>query len=123
MGFESSSRVFRTTYGAYDTHTVDLMRELFDLSIAGIGTALGTNLHVSDLSTVGFVGGDDYEYARTCIDAAAEYDQLLGLTIHMARMESRSAFESLVEYVADLERRGELKVVTPTQFLDEQLYL
>jgi peptidoglycan/xylan/chitin deacetylase (PgdA/CDA1 family) len=113
--------VFRTPYSSYDHHTLDLMDELFDLSIVGSGAAAGTNYEISDPTTVGFNPGDDSEQAKEFIDAAVEYDQLLGLTFHMARLSSRSAFESVVEHAHRYVERGDLKVITPSELYDRRV--
>lgn len=112
--------VFRTPYGAYDTDTLDLMAEVFDLSIVGNGSATGTNLQLSDPTTLAFDPGDDYERAKDFIDTAVEYNRLLGLTIHMARMDSRSAFETIFEHAHEYVQAGDLEVITPTQLLAMQ---
>ena len=120
-GFERGARHFRTTYDAYDANTIELMREYFELSFVGMGSATGTNLRVTDPSTIGFKGADDYAKARRLIDTAVEYNQLLGMNFHMRHMPSEEAFTDLVEYVRDYERRDQLAVITPSILLDEYL--
>ena len=113
--------VFRTPFGAYDQHTLDLMAELFDLSIVANGSATGTNLAISDPTTVGFDPGDDYERTKRYIDTAVEYNRLLGLTIHMARLSSRAAFEAVVQHADGYVANGELEVITPMQLYSEHI--
>lgn len=120
-GFTDGSRVFRTPYSAYDSNTLDLMPQFFDMSIVGAGSAKGINFEVTDPRTVGFRAGDDYQQAKRLIDAAVEYNQLLGLTIHMSKMSSRRAFEDLVAHAASYEQRGQLDVITPSTLLDDHL--
>lgn len=121
MGFPHAARVFRTPYSSYNTHTLDLLPEFFDLSIVGAGAATGTNLEITDPRTVAFRGGDDYEVAKSLIDATVKHRQLLGLTLHMSDMSSRRAFEDLIAHAADHSRQGRLEVITPTTLLDEHL--
>lgn len=113
--------VFRTPFGAYDHHTLDLMAELFDVSIVGNGAGTGTNLDISDPATVAFDPGDDYSLSQHCIDVAAANKQLLGLTIHMVRMESRESFEAVVRHTREYVQTGELEVITPSRLYEEYI--
>lgn len=105
---------FRTPYSNYDSHSLDLMTEQFDTAIIGAGSASGTNARISDHRTIGFRSGDDLEAAKADVDAAVEYRQFLGFTIHMANVDE-AHLRSLVEYVSEYERNGDLEVLTPTQ--------
>lgn len=120
-GFTHGARFFRTPYGAYDSDSLDVMPEFFDVSFIGAGSAKGVNFEVSDPRTVGFKSGDDYGRAKSLIDAAVNYKHLLGLTIHMGAMNDQSAFEDLVAHAAARERQGRLKVITPSTLLDDHI--
>lgn len=108
---------FRTPYSSYDANSLDLMTESFDTAIIGCGSATGTNVHVTDHRTIGFRSGDDLESAVAAIDAAAEYRQLLGLTLHMDQLDG-DHLRTLVERVSRHERAGRLEVVTPTDLYE-----
>lgn len=113
-GFERGTGQFRTTRGSYDTATLDVVPEYFETCIVPQGSATGTAVRSTDPFTIGYKGGDDYEHTKDLIDAAVEYRQLLGLTLHMKHVEDPAAFESVVEYVHEYVDAGDLRVVTPS---------
>lgn len=117
-GFEDGSKYFRTTYSAYDTHTLDLMSEIFEVSIIGQSSATGTCLEITDPTTVGFNGGDEYERAKEKIDISVEYNQLLGLTFHMGPDVDAEGFRDVIQYIHEYETRDDLQVVTLSELLD-----
>lgn len=109
---------FRTPYSNYDTNSLDLMTESFDTAMIGSGSATGTNVHVTDHRTIGFRSGDELESAIRDIAAAAEYRQLLGMTLHMGAIDG-DHLRTLAEHVRRHEREGRLRVITPSQLYDD----
>jgi peptidoglycan/xylan/chitin deacetylase (PgdA/CDA1 family) len=118
-GFERGRHHFRTTKGAYDTNTQNIVRELFETTIVPQGKATGTAAHVTDPYMIGFKGGDDYERSKRLADVAAEHRQFLGLTLHMRRVDDHEAFRSLIDHIGAHVRRGDLRVVTPSEHYRE----
>lgn len=121
LGFTHGARFFRTPFSNYNSRSLDLFPKLYDATFVGAGPASGTNLHVTDPRTIGFRSGDDYGRAKRLIDAAVEYNQLLGLTFHMNRMPDRAAFESVVGHAASYVQAGRLEVITPSTLLDTHI--
>lgn len=119
-GLVGDSNHFRTTYSNYDTNTLELLPGPFDTAIIGNGSASGTNVHITDPRTIGFRSGDDLESAKADVDAAAAYRQLLGLTFHMANIDGKH-LRRVVKHVHHHERKGRLRVLTPSDLYDEYI--
>lgn len=117
--FHTGRHHFRTTQGAYDAETLDLLRNLFETSIVPQGSATGTAARVTDPSLIGYKSGDDFEKARALIDAAVTYRQFLGLTIHMRTVDEPEPFKSLVEYAGEYVDQDKLRVLTHSEYYEE----
>lgn len=118
-GFTEGMDHFRTTRGAYDTATLDVARDLFKTMVVPQGSSTGTGVRVTDAHMIGYKSGDDLQRSRELVDAAVEYRQLLGLTIHMRNQNDLQAFRSFVDYIGKLSRDGDLRVLTPDEHYNE----
>lgn len=119
-GFTHGARCFLAPRGAYNSHTLDVIEDYFDLSFVG-GSSSGNNFQVTDPRTVEFIRAEDYERSKHLIDAARDYNQLLVLTLQMENMPSRGAFEDLIAHAAAHERQGHIEVITPSTLLDDHI--
>lgn len=117
-GLAGPSNHFRTPYSNYDSNSLDLMTESFDTSVIGVGSATGTNVHVTDHRTLGFKSGDELQTAKAGVDAAVTYRQLFGITLHMANIDG-AHLHSLAEHVRRHERAGRLRVLTLSELYEE----
>lgn len=122
MGLAGSDEVlhFRTPFGNYNSDTLDVVLEEFGTCIAGAGAAVGSPFNVVDPRMIGFRSGENLEEAKELIDHAVEHRQLLGFTLH-ARYIDREHLEKLVEYVHSYEKRGDLEVLTMSDFYERSL--
>lgn len=105
---------FRTTYGDYDSNSLDLMTSHFDVAYAGTGSASGSAAYVSDPRTIGFVPGDDLETAKSLVDKAAAQRQLAGLTIHMGNIEY-GQLDALCAHINSHVKAGRIEVLTTAE--------
>lgn len=111
---------FRTPYGNYDAATLDVVLDTFDDCIGGAGSAAGTSFHLTDRRMISFRSGEQPKRTKELIDAATEHRQLLGLTFHTKNIDE-AYLRSVVEYVDERVRAGDLKVLTMTDFYEASL--
>ena len=111
---------FRTPFSQYDAATLDVVLEEFDTSIVGSGSAKATSFNVTDPRLIGYKSGENLEEAKSYIDVAAEHRQLIGLTLHTNNVD-REHLEALVEHAAAHERRGDLEVLSMSEFYEKSL--
>jgi peptidoglycan/xylan/chitin deacetylase (PgdA/CDA1 family) len=109
---------FRTPLGRYDTDTLDVVLDSFDTCIVGAGAVTGVNARVTDPRTVGFRSSKNLETAKTCIDAAADYRQLIGLATPLDDLD-RAHVEALVEHIHGHVEAGRLKVITMSELYEQ----
>lgn len=111
LGLADGQRHFRAPYANYDGNTLDVVLDSFDCCVSGAGSATGTLRAVTDPRMVGFRSGTDLDDVAKCVDAAATYGQLLGLTVPMEDVD-RTHVETMVETVDRAVRRGDVEVRT-----------
>jgi hypothetical protein len=109
---------FVPPYGAYNTQTLDLVRDYFDSMYVYAGRSLGAATTVTDPRTIGVVSGEDMEKAKAAVDAAANYKQMAALSIRMDQVDN-GHLEELCNYVQKAVNRGDVEVLNTAEHFEK----
>lgn len=117
-GYYRSASIHNSPGGDWDATTLDLMDELVTISYEG-GWQLGQNPIATEPRLIRGNGGDDFVEAQEKVDTAVERNRYLNLVIH--DVDDESGFRDLLEHIKEYEESGDLEVIRPSDYLNEDL--
>lgn len=105
---------FVPPYDAYNAATLDTVLDHFDSMYVSMGRSSTSSATVTDPRTIGTVGGNSLEDAKSSVDAAANYRQLAALNIRMDEINEKQ-LTNLCQHVNGLVNDGKIDVLNAKQ--------